>query len=72
MSGGQVLDAYLLIIPGRHVDIMLTDYQPVSYIIDNKRGTREQYRKMVDTCHRAGVNVMAGEFQTYVRESSMH
>jgi len=36
-----------------------TDYQPVSYIIGNKHGTRERYRNMVDTCHRAGVKVMA-------------
>jgi len=36
-----------------------TDYQPVSYNIGNKRGTRDQFRNMVDTCHRAGVKVMA-------------
>lgn len=36
-----------------------TDYQPVSYILTSKRGTREQYENMVRTCHAAGVGVIA-------------
>lgn len=36
-----------------------TDYQPVSYILDSKRGTREQYENMIHTCHAAGVGVIA-------------
>lgn len=38
-----------------------TDYQPVSYIIQSKRGTRAQYAAMIQTCHAAGVGVIAGE-----------
>ncbi len=37
-----------------------TDYQPVSYILTSKRGTREQYENMIHTCHAAGVGVIAG------------
>ena len=37
-----------------------TDYQPVSYIITSKRGTREQYENMIHSCHAAGVGVIAG------------
>ncbi|MCP2260557.1 alpha-amylase [Streptoalloteichus tenebrarius] len=33
------------------------DYQPVSYRIDSRRGDREAFRSMVDTCHAAGVRV---------------
>lgn len=36
-----------------------TDYQPVSYILTSKRGTRAQYQNMVATCHAAGVAVIA-------------
>ncbi|KZT36083.1 glycoside hydrolase family 13 protein [Sistotremastrum suecicum HHB10207 ss-3] len=36
-----------------------TDYQPVSYIIESKRGTRAQYQSMIQTCHAAGVGVIA-------------
>ncbi|KAH9054684.1 glycoside hydrolase family 13 protein [Lactarius vividus] len=36
-----------------------TDYQPVSYILTSKRGTREQYENMIRTCHAAGVGVIA-------------
>ncbi|KAI9456012.1 glycoside hydrolase [Lactarius psammicola] len=36
-----------------------TDYQPVSYILTSKRGTREQYENMIHTCHAAGVGVIA-------------
>ncbi|KAF8259045.1 glycoside hydrolase family 13 protein [Lactarius quietus] len=36
-----------------------TDYQPVSYILTSKRGTRKQYEHMIRTCHAAGVGVIA-------------
>jgi len=36
-----------------------TDYQPVSYILTSKRGNRVQYQNMIDTCHAAGVKVIA-------------
>ncbi|KAF5364605.1 hypothetical protein D9758_005615 [Tetrapyrgos nigripes] len=36
-----------------------TDYQPVSYTINSKRGNRDQFAKMVSTCHDAGVKVLA-------------
>jgi hypothetical protein len=37
-----------------------TDYQPVSYQLTSKRGTRAQYANMISTCHAAGVGVIAG------------
>ncbi|GLB36842.1 putative alpha-amylase [Lyophyllum shimeji] len=36
-----------------------TDYQPVSYILTSKRGNRSQYQNMINTCHAAGVRVIA-------------
>ncbi|KAJ7212586.1 glycoside hydrolase [Mycena pura] len=36
-----------------------TDYQPVSYILTSKRGNEQQFKNMVDTCHAAGVKVIA-------------
>ncbi|KAH9979341.1 glycoside hydrolase [Lactifluus volemus] len=36
-----------------------TDYQAVSYQLISKRGTREQYQSMIQTCHAAGVKVIA-------------
>jgi len=36
-----------------------TDYQVVSYKLQSKRGTVDQYRNMVNTCHAAGVKVIA-------------
>lgn len=36
-----------------------TSYQPVSYRIESKLGTREQFRAMVQTCHDAGVKIIA-------------
>ena len=35
------------------------DYQPVSYQLESRRGTREQFSAMVDACHRAGVRIYA-------------
>lgn len=42
------------------------DYQPVSYTLSNKRGTRAEYQQMVATCNQAGVKVMAGALITLV------
>ncbi|KAF8886960.1 glycoside hydrolase superfamily [Infundibulicybe gibba] len=36
-----------------------TDYQAVSYKLQSKRGTREQFQDMVNSCHAAGVKVIA-------------
>ncbi|RHA37603.1 alpha-amylase [Cellulomonas rhizosphaerae] len=36
-----------------------TAYQPVSYRIESRLGTREQFAAMVQTCHAAGVDVWA-------------
>lgn len=36
-----------------------TVYQPVSYRLDSRLGTREQFAHMVATCHTAGVQVYA-------------
>jgi alpha-amylase len=33
-------------------------YQPVSYRIESRKGTRAQFAAMVDTCHAAGVKVI--------------
>ncbi|KZV75307.1 glycoside hydrolase family 13 protein [Peniophora sp. CONT] len=35
------------------------DYQPVSYTIQNNHGNRASFKNMVDTCHAAGVKVIA-------------
>jgi glycosidase len=36
-----------------------TDYQVVSYKLQSKRGTPQQYQNMINTCHAAGVKVIA-------------
>ncbi|KAG8900882.1 hypothetical protein FRB99_005691 [Tulasnella sp. 403] len=36
-----------------------TDYQPVSYNIISKRGTRKEFIQMVEECRKAGVGVIA-------------
>jgi len=36
-----------------------TDYQPVSYLLISKRGNRSQFQNMINTCHGAGVKVIA-------------
>jgi len=36
-----------------------TYYQPVSYKIESRLGTRAEFKAMVDTCHAAGVKVIA-------------
>ena len=48
--------------PQEHIqgDQWWTDYQPVSYTLTSKRGNREQFAKMIETCHAAGVKVLIG------------
>ncbi|PPR00074.1 hypothetical protein CVT24_008976 [Panaeolus cyanescens] len=36
-----------------------TDYQPVSYQLNSKRGNRAQFANMVNTCRAAGVSIIA-------------
>ncbi|WP_084618062.1 carbohydrate binding domain-containing protein [Jonesia quinghaiensis] len=36
-----------------------TSYQPVSYKIESKLGTRAEFKSMIDTCNDAGVGVIA-------------
>lgn len=36
-----------------------TAYQPVSYLLESRLGTREQFAAMVETCRTAGVEVIA-------------
>lgn len=36
-----------------------THYQPVSYKVESRLGTRAEFKQMVDTCHTAGVKVIA-------------
>ncbi|MBO9553911.1 alpha-amylase family protein [Cellulomonas sp.] len=47
--------------PQEHIlgDAWWTAYQPVSYRVESRLGTREQYAAMVETCHDAGVEVWA-------------
>ena len=42
-----------------------TDYQPVSYILTSKRGNQAQYANMINTCHAAGVGVIAGSLRIH-------
>ncbi|WP_235521140.1 alpha-amylase [Cellulomonas sp. Leaf395] len=45
--------------PQEHIvgDQWWTAYQPASYRVESRLGTREQYAAMVQTCHDAGVDV---------------
>ncbi|MCZ7413963.1 MULTISPECIES: carbohydrate-binding module family 20 domain-containing protein [unclassified Streptomyces] len=47
--------------PQEHIqgEAWWTAYQPVSYKIAGRLGDRDQFRAMVDTCHGAGVKVVA-------------
>ncbi|MCK0118527.1 alpha-amylase family glycosyl hydrolase [Isoptericola sp. S6320L] len=47
--------------PAEHVpgDAWWTSYQPVSYQIESKLGTRAEFAAMVSTCNAAGVEVIA-------------
>ncbi|KAA1471760.1 glycoside hydrolase [Dentipellis sp. KUC8613] len=54
--------AYVQVSPAQeHVtgDQWWTDYQPVTYTLTSKRGDRTQYQNMINTCHNAGVLVIA-------------
>ncbi|KAF9258748.1 glycoside hydrolase [Marasmius fiardii PR-910] len=55
---GELLD---LSPPAEHIqgDQWWTDYQPVSYMLTSKRGSRQQFQSMVNACHSAGVKVIA-------------
>ncbi|KAF4602879.1 hypothetical protein EYR38_003283 [Pleurotus pulmonarius] len=46
--------------PNEHIagDQWWTDYQPVSYKLESKRGNRAQFAQMVANCHAAGVKVI--------------
>jgi 1,4-alpha-glucan branching enzyme len=46
--------------PAEHVsgDAWWTDYQPVSYTLTSKRGSRSQFANMISKCHAAGVKVI--------------
>ena len=62
---------FLLVSPAQeHVEGFewWTDYQPVSYILTSKRGNEAQYKAMIDTCHAAGVKVIAGQSKPRERE----
>lgn len=47
--------------PQEHIlgDAWWTRYQPVSYKLNSRSGTREQFKSMVKRCNAAGVNVIA-------------
>ncbi|EIN11730.1 glycoside hydrolase family 13 protein [Punctularia strigosozonata HHB-11173 SS5] len=47
--------------PQEHItgDQWWTDYQPVSYTLTSKRGTRDEFAAMVTTCNAAGVKIIA-------------
>ncbi|MFF5171810.1 alpha-amylase family protein [Micromonospora sp. NPDC000089] len=46
--------------PQEHVNLgpWWVSYQPVSYRIESRKGTRAQFQSMVTTCHNAGVKVL--------------
>ena len=47
--------------PNEHIEgkQWWTSYQPVSYLIESKLGTRDEFAAMVETCAEAGVEVIA-------------
>lgn len=47
-----------------------TGYQPVSYKIGNRLGDRAAFRSMVDTCHAAGVKVVADSVINHMASGS--
>ncbi|KAH8986767.1 glycoside hydrolase [Lactarius hatsudake] len=47
-----------------------TDYQPVSYTLTSKRGTRAQYANMISTCHAAGVGVIADTIWNHMSQEN--
>lgn len=59
--GSTGIDAVQVSPPQEHIQgtEWWTSYQPVSYKIESKLGTREEFTTMVDTCGEAGVGVVA-------------
>ncbi|MFF9003996.1 carbohydrate-binding module family 20 domain-containing protein [Streptomyces achromogenes] len=47
-----------------------TSYQPVSYKIGTKLGNRSDFKSMVDTCHAAGVKVVADTVINHMANAS--
>ncbi|GAA5041762.1 carbohydrate-binding module family 20 domain-containing protein [Streptomyces similanensis] len=58
--------------PNEHIQgsTWWTAYQPVSYRIGTKLGDRAAFRKMVDTCHAAGVKVVADAVVNHMANGS--
>ncbi len=58
--------------PQEHIrgDAWWTVYQPVSYGLNSKLGTTEQFEEMVDTCNSAGVDVIADAVINHMSASS--
>jgi len=59
--GNSGVDWVLTSPPQEHITgaAWWTTYQPVSYKIESRLGTREQFKNMVAACRRAGVDVIA-------------
>ncbi|MFC7878584.1 alpha-amylase family protein [Isoptericola sp. NPDC057391] len=59
--GPAGIDAVQVSPPQEHIQgaEWWTSYQPVSYKIESKLGTREEFKAMVDACGEAGVGVVA-------------
>lgn len=59
--GGSGVDWVLVPPPQEHIkgDQWWTIYQPVSYQIESRFGTREQFAQMVQRCNESGVGVIA-------------
>ncbi|MFE5340966.1 alpha-amylase family protein [Isoptericola sp. NPDC056578] len=59
--GPAGIDAVQVSPPQEHIQgaAWWTSYQPVSYQIESKLGTREEFEAMVDACGEAGVGVVA-------------
>lgn len=55
------VDWVLISPPQEHIqgDAWWTSYQPVSYKIESKLGTREQFKNMVETCAQNNVDIIA-------------
>ncbi|MGW4276120.1 carbohydrate-binding module family 20 domain-containing protein [Streptomyces seoulensis] len=58
--------------PNEHIQgsTWWTAYQPVSYRIGTKLGDRAAFRNMVDTCHAAGVKVVADAVVNHMANAS--
>jgi alpha-amylase len=58
--GSQGIDWVLVMPPQEHIQgaAWWTHYQPVSYQLESRLGTREQFQSMVTRCNDAGVDVI--------------